>query len=229
MESSLFQRLTLGVLFALLLSGCGGDTSWYVCSGSGDFCSADRDRDDEKDKPLTISALDVARKTPQLIQEGLVMDGLRETAQQQPDLISGWLMVSSLGLLVDDSDNASASRFLDDTRYWLTSNDEIDAKQPLLSSGLRLLVSVSAQRDPAVASAASAALSSAKTVPESLEVADTSSTLRFAATVMRDLDTERCCDTAQLMAATVLLCDDLPSVSEVTSAACQSAANRLLE
>ena len=229
MESSLFKRLTLSFLLALLLSACGGDTSLYFCSGTGDFCSADRDRDDEEDKPLTISALEVARKTPRLIQEGLVMDGLRETAQQQPELISGWLMVSSLGLLVDDSDNASASRFLDDTRYWLTGNNEIDVDQPLLDSGLRLLALVSAQRDPAVASAASTALRAVKTVPESSEATDPSSTLPLAATVMRDLDADRCCNTAQLMAATVLLCEDLPSSNEVTAAACRAAGNWLLQ
>ena len=228
MEPSLFQRLIFSVLVALLLAGCGGDTSWYVCSGTGDFCSADRDLDEEEDQPLTVSALDVARKTPQLIQEGLMMDGLRETVQQKPELISGWLMVSSLGLLVDDSDNASASRFLDDTRYWLMSNDEIGADQPLLGSGLRLLASVSAERDPAVAAAAASATLQAAAVPENREVVDSVSAQQLAATLMREVDADRCCDTTQLMAASVLLCEDLPSLNKATAAACLAAGNWLL-
>lgn len=230
LESMVSLRLVFCLSLAALLSGCGSDTSWYFCSGSEEFCRVDLpDDDDDDDKPVTSGAVQVARSTPQPIETGLLVDGLGEVLNKSPELVAGWLIAGSLGLLADDSDNAAASRFLDDNRYWLAlSEDRTIMAERALMAGLELLKFVAESRDPALAGAAAGraaklvALSG--TVPVD-PVSDADSSLPSAssaqaALVLAGYSAENCCSVAELMAAAVLLCESaqLPTATEVANA-----------
>lgn len=223
----MFARVFVCLSLIALISGCGSDTSWYFCSGSEQFCSVDLpDKDD--DKPVTIGAVEVARSTPEVIETGLLSDGLEETLSKSPELVAGWLIAGSIGVLADDSDNAATSRFLDNNRYWLTLNeDRVTTDDQTLAVALELLTLVARSRDPAVAGAAGRTAKLVKLAgapsPEAAldSQADTAADAAVQASELIAAYTpDRCCSVDELMAAAVLLCDSaqLPAADEVTKA-----------
>lgn len=209
----MLTRMLFSLVLVATLAGCGGDTSWYVCSGSAEFCGTDRTVDD--DKPVGVAAIVVAQTTPGAIDSGLQDDGLETTLSQAPELVAGWLIAGSLAVLADDSDNAMVSGFLDDNRYWLTVNqDSLITGDDALSAGLALLAAVADQRDPLVAGAADQRIEKML----SLSPADSSSAdgaampasadlLDQAQTLLSGFTQADCCSAGELMAAAVLLCE----------------------
>ena len=229
----MFVRLIFSLSLAVLMSSCGSDTSWYVCSGSAEFCRIDPP-DEEDDKPVTIGAVEISRSTPQPIEAGLPADGLEELLDQAPELVAGWLIAGSLGLLVDDSDNAAASRFLDNNRYWLALNEEREVTDDrLLAAGLRLLKLVAESRDPDVADAAAGIAAKMVTLSgaESSEPPPTDQTeqvIAQASDLVSGYSPDSCCSVDELMATAVLLCESaqLPAADAVADAC--AVANRWL-
>ena len=84
-----------------VLAGCGSDTSWYVCSGSAEFCGTDRAI--SGDRPVAVAAIVVAQSTPQDIDNGLSEDALENTLSKNPELVAGWLIAGSLAVLAEGS------------------------------------------------------------------------------------------------------------------------------
>jgi hypothetical protein len=235
LESMVSLRIVLLFSLAGILTGCGSDTAWYVCSGSAEFCGINPpDKDD--DKPLTISAVEVSRSTPQAIENDLPADGLAEVLGKSPELVAGWLLAGSLGVLSDDSDNAAVSRFLDNNRYWLAVNeDRTLAADKALIAGLELLGYVAASRDPELAGEAVGKAEKLVTLIQVDTVARNTVTPQndvngLASQVLGGYSADDCCSTAQLMAAAVILCDsaELPAVAEVENA-CAAARRWLLD
>jgi|GEM_PF-4631554 len=232
-------RLLLSAGSALVilsvLSGCGSNTSWYFCSGGPEFCSVDRDPaqpdpdEPQEEQPISAAALQIARSMPVEITAGLDLDGLETTAQTAPDLLAGWLLAGSLGLLLDDSDSAAAARFLDANRYWLSDPPELPEDNKLMDVGLELLGKVALTRDVVVAEQA-AALGSKRAAAvdgdvtaavsaeaESLLAGELARSMERAGSIEED-----CCDAALLNAAAVTLCDELAATAagEPETAAC---------
>lgn len=229
------RLLLIALTSAALLAGCGGNTSWYFCSGSDAFCARNlhldggtgNTDDGSPDEPPDVrsSALDVARKTPQLVENGLETDALQGALDTSPDAIGGWLLTGSLGLLVDDADNASASRFFDQNRYWLASARPLDGRSELLEAGLLLLAAVAEERDPEVAATA-ARLARGSSVEPDEAVADVS---LLARDFLVGAAAATCCSVRVLAAAAVVLCDDLetdaaaPAQEAAAATACAAA------
>ena len=218
----MLRNSTLALILSLLLAGCGGDTSWYFCSGSDEFCSVDRrvddgQQDDEEDEEqaVTASALALSRKIPGVVQDGLAVDALQSTLATSPDLVAGWIMAGSLGVLADDSDDAAVSAFLDANRYWLTVNDSARVDSPEMLAGLRLFVNVAGTRDPEMSAAANRLISDSA-VPVILASEDVDAQAR---TLVAGVVDSECCQAPELMAAAVLLCDRLIESGSTQSAA----------
>jgi len=237
---------------AILAGGCGGNTSVYFCSGSAEFCDrtrqfAEEDTDGNDSTPTTVDqsagALAIARTTPRVIEKGLEASALKDEVEAVPDMVGGWLLVASLGLLVDGTDAAAAARFYDQNRYWLGIAPPVAGQSSVLDAGLKLLASVSAESDPAVAEAAGRLVRDVQ-----FETADTpldgeaaraslAAALRMAAASAAGSD---CCTDETLAAAAVVLCDALRSdppgndsfasdLSEGVSAGCSAAGTWLGE
>lgn len=229
----MFRKSTLALIVFLLLAGCGGNTSWYFCSGSDEFCSADRriddghedDEDKDEEQAVTASALSLSRKIPQVVQDGLAVDALQTALVESPEVVAGWLIAGSIGALADDTDDATLSAFLDANRYWLTVNDNARVDNPEMLTGLRLLTSVATTRDPQVAAAANRLISGSD-APMVLISEDVDAVARPLVAGAVD---SQCCQTSELMAAAVLLCGQLiesgstQATTPSVSAACASA------
>lgn len=214
----MIRNLLTAAAAATLLAACGGNTSVYFCSGSDEFCKRTWQPDDDSTASgaaasadeaaqASANALEIARKTPVLIEQGLAMDSLEQALNTSPDAVGGWLLAASLGLLVDDSDNAAASRFFDQNRYWLAGADPLGGDSEVLEAGVLLLADVAETRDPAVAEDASGL---AKEVTLAWETPSPDIGVTARNTMASGL-TDTCCSAAVLASAAVVLCDDLGS------------------
>jgi hypothetical protein len=230
------NRLLIAMLLTTcFLSGCGDNTSWYFCSGS--LCGADIDQDEDEDveeeQPVTVTALNVARTTPEKVRSGLDLDGLHTLVEENPDLLAGWMLAGSLGLLVDDSDSEATTRFLDGNRYWLSNPPSLPAENKLLQVSLQMLTEVAAQRDGAVAAAAAASVAPVQTAAENTAESVEAQVSELAAQLVHNSQSQsqesggetRCCSAQLLTAVSVVLCDQLAGAAqtELTTGACQSA------
>lgn len=197
------------LLCTLLLSACGGNTSVYFCSGTDEFCSGVRDREEDEDKTAVAAeqALTLARKTPRVIEAGLEVDQLQSVSQQSPSALGGWLLLTSLGAIFDDGDNAALSGFFDRVRVWLAADKPADGVDPVLTAGMALLAQVASERDPAVAEALSARLERRPALAESLSDAGGTWSTR---TLVQELDANgECCSERALAVASLVLCGAL--------------------
>ena len=168
-----------------------------------------------EEQAVTASALSLSRKTPQVLQDGLALDALQTALVQSPDLVAGWMMAGSLGALVDDSDDAAVSAFLDANRYWLTVNGNVRVANPQLLTGLRLLANVADTRDPQVAASAHRLIGESD-APLLLISEDVDAVAR---SLVRGAAESECCHAPELMAAAVLLCDRLIESGSTQAAA----------
>ncbi len=208
-QSSCRHGRWLAALLMLLLGACGGNTSVYFCSGSEEFCSGVRDREEDEDKTAVAAeqALTLARKTPSVIEGGLEADQLKTVAREAPSALGGWLLLTSLGVIVDDGDNAALSGFFDRVRVWLSAEDTTDAADPVLSAGMALLAQLAEERDPAVAEALRARLAGEPMAAAPTPVAEGS---RLVPLLAAELETGGdCCSERSLAAASLVLCTTL--------------------
>ncbi len=217
-------RLVFLIMLGAALSGCGGNTSWYFCSGTDEFCSRERHLGEEDEKPQGASpsavdaALELSRKTPRLVEDGLAADGLKKAVTDSPEAVGGWLISGSLALLVDASDNAVSSRFFDQARYFLASPPAIPPHADVLESGLALLATVAAARDPAVAERAARLVRGV-----SIQAAEEVPAAAAARAQVLSAGGE-CCSLKTQAAAAVVLCDALAEpASETVTLSCQVA------
>ena len=212
-------HLALVVALVLVLTGCGSDTTVFVCSGSAEFCNNFRDATTSSadSESVPVSALQIARKTPGLIQQGLAADQLDKASSETPAMVGAWLLTSSLGLLVDNGDNEAATRFFDETRFWLLQRDVSARADELLHAGLAVTVVAAGQGDPAVAEAAARLLSTVQVPGAAPDVLATAAdAARVLAAAAPEAVGENCCSTILLAASAVALCDDLAAAGVVT-------------
>ena len=233
------------LLAVILAAGCGGNTSWYFCTGDEEFCSqfrnttaTDSGEGSTQSPPAKPTAggtaLAIARKTPQLVEQGLAADRLETLVRESPETVGAWLLLAIVGLLVDDSDNLAATRFFDQNRYWLAGDWRLPDGEVVLAAGLDALAVAARDRDPAIAEQAKR-LSAAAFAEHDFTAGPTPDLVAILLGPAQIELAGSCCSQRVLAAGVVQLCtavrfDELTeSAQNAIAAACQVAAGWLEE
>ena len=233
------RNLTTLAIVLAVLSAC-DNTSVAFCSGGEDFCEnfvvkigGDDEEEEEEGEAASApvqAALKIARLTPRAVDSALGRDGMQRLASSQPELLGLWLIETSLARLWERNDNVATSRFLNQNRLWLYSDQGSTPADQMLAAGLDLFADVAADLEPHSAMLARAR---ARTTAlglggrdEPAEVVVLSNRPLARTVLAAAADPEDCCAPRQLAAAALVLCNATDAAAGLPALTRQRACGR---